>query len=71
MYVSMTHTIQEEWWRWLRPIIEGELTVADVVKVCPHSARSLKRWNDAYNHLEHCSLNGKIPAEMLEAVPRS
>jgi transposase len=28
--------------------------------------RKLKVWNDYYNNLEHCGLNGKTPNEMLE-----
>ena len=35
------------------------------------NARDLKRkiriWNNAYNNLEHCSLNGKTPNEMLKS----
>jgi transposase InsO family protein len=30
--------------------------------------RKLKSWNEYYNNLEHCSLNGKTPNEMLELV---
>lgn len=28
--------------------------------------RKIRNWNEDYNNLEHCSLNGKTPAEMLE-----
>lgn len=28
--------------------------------------RKIRIWNDYYNNLEHCSLNGKTPNEMLE-----
>ena len=44
----MAKTIQEERWRWLRPIINKEMRLVDVAKVCPHSERSLKRWKRAY-----------------------
>ncbi len=44
----MAHTIQEERWRWLRPIIHKEMRLVDVARVCPHSTRSLKRWKKAY-----------------------
>lgn len=30
--------------------------------------RKLKIWNDEYNDLEHCSLNGKTPNEMLKLL---
>jgi len=48
MSVSMANTIQEERWRWLKPIINKEMSLVDVAKVCPHSERSLKRWKQAY-----------------------
>jgi len=44
----MANTIQEERWRWLKPIINKEMSLVDVAKVCPHSERSLKRWKQAY-----------------------
>jgi len=42
----MSKTIAEERWRWLKPIINKEMSLVDVAKVCPHSERSLKRWNN-------------------------
>ena len=29
--------------------------------------RKIRRWNDYYNNLEHCGINGKTPNEMLES----
>jgi transposase InsO family protein len=40
----MPTTIQEERLRWILPIVRRELKLRDVVKVCPHSQRSLERW---------------------------
>lgn len=54
----MANTIQEERWRWLKPIINKEMSLVDVAKVCPHSARSLKRWKKVY---EQCGIDGLIP----------
>jgi transposase InsO family protein len=54
----MATTIQEERWRWLKPIINKEMKLIDVAKVCPHSPRSLKRWKKAY---EQCGLAGLVP----------
>lgn len=54
----MAKTIQEERWRWLAPIINKELKLVDVAKVCPHGERSLKRWKKAYK--EH-GMKGLIP----------
>jgi hypothetical protein len=28
----------------------------------------IKAWNQEYNNLEHCALNGKTPNEMLELL---
>jgi transposase InsO family protein len=44
----MATTIEEERWRWLKPIINKEMRLTDVAKVCPHSLRSLKRWKKAF-----------------------
>lgn len=54
----MAKTIQEERWRWLKPIINKEMRLVDVARVCPHSERSLKRWKKAY---EAHGLKGLIP----------
>lgn len=54
----MAKTIQEERWRWLQPIINKEMKLVDVAKVCPHSERSLKRWKQAY---EQHGMNGLVP----------
>ncbi|MHB8651734.1 MAG: integrase core domain-containing protein [Minisyncoccota bacterium] len=54
----MATTIQEERWRWLKPIIEKETRLVDVAKVCPHSERSLKRWKSAYKKE---GLTGLVP----------
>jgi len=58
MCISMTKTIQEERWRWLKPIINKDMKLVDVAKVCPHSERSLKRWKKAY---EEYGMVGLIP----------
>lgn len=54
----MAETIQEERWRWLKPIINKEIRLTDVAKICPHSERSLKRWKKAY---ETYGMEGLIP----------
>jgi transposase InsO family protein len=54
----MATTIQEERWRWLKPIINKEMKLMDVAKVCPHSERSLKRWKQAYLKF---GLEGLVP----------
>jgi transposase InsO family protein len=58
MSVSMAQNIQQERWRWLEPIISKHMKLVDVVRVCPHSTRSLKRWKKAY---EKDGMDGLIP----------
>jgi len=40
----MPNTTQEEKYRWLKPILEGDITIKAMAKVCPFSERSLKYW---------------------------
>ncbi len=44
----MTKTIKEEKLRWVLPIIQKEVKLVDVVKICPHGQRSLERWMALY-----------------------
>ena len=48
MCVNMPKTIKEERLRWVLPIYCKQIKLKDVVKVCPHSQRSLERWLSAY-----------------------
>jgi transposase InsO family protein len=48
MSVKMKTTIEEERWSWIAPLINKELTYAEVLLLCPHSKRSLERWVAAY-----------------------
>jgi transposase InsO family protein len=44
----MATNIQEERYRWIKPILDKEMKLVDVAKICPCSERSLKRWKKAY-----------------------
>lgn len=44
----MSKTIKEERLRWILPIINKEMRLVDVSKICPYSKRSLERWCWAY-----------------------
>lgn len=44
----MSKTIKEERLRWIIPIANKEIEIVDLVKVCPYSERSLKRWLCAF-----------------------
>lgn len=48
MSIHMVKTIKEERLRWIPPIVRKEVKLIEVVKVCPHSKRSLERWVAAY-----------------------
>lgn len=46
----MAQTIKEERLRWILPIINKEVELKDVMRVCPHGERSLERWMRAYRN---------------------
>jgi len=58
MCVSMAETIEEERFRWIKPIINKEMKLVDVARICPYSDRSLKRWKKAY---EQFGMVGLVP----------
>jgi len=41
---TMPNSTQEEKLRWIKPILEGEITIKDMARVCPFSERALKYW---------------------------
>lgn len=48
MCINMSKTIKEERLRWITPVINKEIRLVDVAKICPYSKRSLERWSKAY-----------------------
>jgi len=44
----MIHNIKEERYRWIKLIVDKELKIVDIMKICPHSERSIKRWLKAF-----------------------
>jgi len=44
----MSKNIQEERLRWVKPMVNKEIRLIELAKVCPYSERSLKRWLKAY-----------------------
>jgi transposase len=44
----MSKNIKEERFRWISPIINKETTIASLLKVCPYSESSIKRWLRAF-----------------------
>ncbi len=45
---TMPNSTQEEKYRWIKPILDRNITIKDMVKVCPFSERALKYWLAAY-----------------------
>ncbi len=44
----MPNSTQEEKYRWIKPILNKEITIKQMAKVCPFSERSLKYWLSNY-----------------------
>jgi len=44
----MPNSTQEEKYRWIKPILAGEIAIKDMAKVYPFSERALKYWLVAY-----------------------
>jgi len=42
--IIMPKSTKEEKFRWIKPILDKEISIKDMVKVCPFSERSLKYW---------------------------
>jgi transposase InsO family protein len=58
MSVKMNTSIQMERYQWILPILEKRLSYAEMLRICPHSKRSLERWVSAYKKL---GLPGLVP----------
>ncbi|MDD5013172.1 MAG: DDE-type integrase/transposase/recombinase [Candidatus Pacebacteria bacterium] len=48
MSIKMAKNIKEERLRWISPVIKKELKIVDLLKVCPYSESSIKRWLKAF-----------------------
>ena len=59
MCIAMSKDIKEERIRWIKPIIEKELKIVDIAKVCPYSERSIKRWLAVYRKYGEAGLEPK------------
>lgn len=56
---TMPKTTQEEKFRWIKPILDSEITIKNMAKVCPFSERSLKYWLKAYQEYGMKGLENK------------
>ncbi len=55
----MPTNTQEEKYRWIKPILDKEIMIKDMAKVCPFSERSIKYWLAHYREYGLDGLNNK------------
>jgi transposase len=48
MTIKMAKNIKEGRYRWIKPILDKDLKIVEVLRVCPHSESSIKRWLRQY-----------------------
>jgi transposase InsO family protein len=48
MTIKMSQNIKEERYRWIKPILDKEILIVNLIKVCPYSESSIKRWLRAW-----------------------
>jgi len=46
---TMPNSTQEEKYRWIKPILDDEIAIKDMAKICPFSERALKYWLALYH----------------------
>ncbi|MCX6746262.1 MAG: helix-turn-helix domain-containing protein [Candidatus Parcubacteria bacterium] len=61
----MPKTTQEEKFRWIKPILDGEISIKNMAKICPFCERFLKYWLNAYKE------KGRIGLENKSRRPKS
>jgi transposase InsO family protein len=59
MSKTMPKSTAEEKYRWLKPILDGSLTIKNLVKVCPFSERAIKYWLANYREYGMIGLENK------------
>jgi transposase InsO family protein len=67
----MAKTIKEEKLKWIIPIVNKEIKLVDVSKVCPYGKRSLERWVALYKDKGELGLEPKStePKTQIEETP--
>jgi len=55
----MPNSTQEEKYRWIKPILDDQIAIKDMVKVCPFSERALKYWLANYRRHGLAGLRNK------------
>lgn len=65
MTIHMPKDIVEERLKWVLPLVKKEIKLVDLVKACPHSGRSLKRWMAAFK------IGGEAALQPKSTEPKS
>jgi len=65
MSKTIPKSTKEEKFRWIKPILDKEITIKQMTKVCPFSERALKYW------LANFKLNGMTGLENKSTRPKS
>ncbi len=48
MAIKMSQNVKEERYRWIKPVLDGEISIVNLIKACPYSESSIKRWLRAF-----------------------
>lgn len=68
---TMPTTIQEERLRWIQPVLDKEVTILAMSKVCPFSERTLKYWIASYKKhgVEGLQIKSRKPKSNPKETP--
>jgi transposase len=68
---TMPNNTKEERFRWIKPILDKEITIKQMVKVCPFSERTLKYWLSGYRKygLSGLTDKSKRPKSQFNETP--
>ena len=68
---TMPNNTKEERYRWIKPILDKEISIKQMTEICPFSERSLKYWLARYrkNGIEGLSDKSKRPRSQPEETP--
>jgi len=68
---TMPSSIKEEKYRWIKPILDKEIAINQMVKVCPFSERTLKYWLSSFRRggLDELTNKSTRPRSHPEETP--
>ena len=67
MSKTMPKSTKEEKYRWIKPILNGEMTIKLMAAVCPFSERALKYWLADFREHGIAGLESNINAPQIAA----